>query len=60
MVVKLGCPHCSKVYRLKKPFPPEGKKYRCTCGTVLVVTHDGPFLDKVVASFFDSFHEGVS
>ena len=28
----------AQIYRLKEPLPPEGKKYRCTCGTVLVVT----------------------
>lgn len=39
MVLKIGCPNCKKVYRLKEPLPPEGKKYRCTCGTVLVVTY---------------------
>jgi penicillin-binding protein 1A len=39
MVLKIGCPNCKKVYRLKEPLPSEGKKYRCTCGTVLVVTY---------------------
>ena len=39
MILKIGCPSCSKVYKLKDPLPPEGKKYRCSCGTVLVVTY---------------------
>ena len=39
MILKISCPSCSKVYKLNDPLPPEGKKYRCTCGTVLVVTY---------------------
>ncbi len=39
MVLRLHCPHCRTPYRLPDPPPPEGKKYRCTCGTVLTVQY---------------------
>jgi len=39
MILRTRCPSCGASYRLQPPFPAEGKKYRCTCGTVITITY---------------------
>ena len=39
MILRIQCPACGTGYRLQDPLPPEGKKYRCRCGTVITVAY---------------------
>lgn len=39
MILRTRCPSCSSTYRLRTPPPPEGRKYRCTCGTVITISY---------------------
>jgi penicillin-binding protein 1A len=39
MILRIQCPACRTGYRLQDPLPPEGKKYRCRCGTVITVAY---------------------
>ncbi len=39
MVLKISCPSCKKAYRLTEPYPLPGRRYRCTCGSVIRVSY---------------------
>ncbi|MEE2828117.1 MAG: transglycosylase domain-containing protein, partial [Myxococcota bacterium] len=39
MILRTQCPNCQSTYRLRTPPPPEGRKYRCTCGTVITIAY---------------------
>ena len=39
MILRTRCPSCGSTYRLRTPPPPEGRKYRCTCGTVITIAY---------------------
>lgn len=39
MILRTRCPSCGAVYRMQPPLPPDGKKYRCNCGTVITVSY---------------------
>ncbi len=39
MILKISCPTCKKDYRLTAPYPPPGRRYRCTCGATIHVSY---------------------
>jgi hypothetical protein len=39
MILRTRCPTCGATYRLQEPLPPEGKRYRCTCKTVITISY---------------------
>lgn len=47
MTLRLQCPSCNRPYRLPDPPPAEGKRYRCTCGTVLTVTYPEEYRERL-------------
>ena len=50
MILRTRCPTCGATYRLQEPLPPEGKRYRCTCKTVITISYPDTVRDRIRAT----------
>ncbi len=53
MILRTRCPNCGATYRLQEPLPPEGKKYRCTCNTVITIAYPDSVRERIQVSHLD-------
>ncbi len=49
MILRTRCPTCGATYRLQEPLPPEGKRYRCTCSTVITISYPEAVRERIRA-----------
>jgi penicillin-binding protein 1A len=50
MILRTRCPTCGATYRLQEPLPPEGKRYRCTCKTVITISYPEAVRERIRAT----------
>ena len=50
MILRTRCPTCGATYRLQEPLPPQGKRYRCTCKTVITISYPESVRERIRAT----------